>query len=104
MRRTRWAAFVGVAAMTMTMLPAHATPGVTRASVTPPMPAATYQTMSQWLQIEMDDHVHLGVTITFPSKDGTAPAPGRFPVVFSMTPYGRDGVCGCPSQTEYPSR
>ena len=46
-------------------------------SVTPPMPAATYQTVSQWLQIEMDDHVHLGATITFPSKDGTTRAPGR---------------------------
>jgi putative CocE/NonD family hydrolase len=52
----------------------------------------------------MDDGVRLGATVTFPSRNGTAPAPGRFPVVFSMTPYGRDGVCGCSDQTEFPSR
>jgi putative CocE/NonD family hydrolase len=71
---------------------------------TPPLPAPTYQTVSQYLTIRMDDGVRLGATITFPSKDGTTKAPGRFPVVFSMTPYGRDGVCGCTNQTLYPSR
>jgi putative CocE/NonD family hydrolase len=51
----------------------------------------------------MDDKVQLGATITFPSKDGSTRASGRFPVVFSMTPYGRDGLCGCGSQIVYPS-
>jgi len=70
----------------------------------PAMPAATYKTVSNYLTIRMDDGVRLGATITFPSRDGSSPARGRYPVVFSMTPYGRDGVCGCPDQTVYPSR
>jgi uncharacterized protein len=71
---------------------------------TPALPPATYKTVSTYLTIRMDDGVRLGATITFPSKDGSHRAPGRFPVVFSMTPYGRDGVCGCTDQTMYPSR
>ena len=71
---------------------------------TPTLPPATYKTVSRYTTIRMGDGVRLGATITFPSKDGSDPAPGRFPVVFSMTPYGRDGVCGCSDQTEYPSR
>jgi putative CocE/NonD family hydrolase len=47
--------------------------------------------------IRMDDGVDLGATITFPSQTGSAPAPGKFPVVLDMTPYGRDGECGCDS-------
>jgi predicted acyl esterase len=62
----------------------------------PKLPAATYQTVSRNIAIRMDDGVHLGATVTFPSRDGKVPAPGRFPVVVSMTPYGRTGpVCGC---------
>src|SRR5437763_1035746 len=57
-----------------------------------------------WRRRSPDDGVRLGATITFPSPDGTTPAGGRFPVVLSMTPYGRDGVCGCSDQTEFPSR
>jgi putative CocE/NonD family hydrolase len=71
---------------------------------TPVLPPATYKTVSSYQLIKMDDGVELGATITFPSRDGSTPARGRFPVVFSMTPYGRDGVCGCPDQTEYPAR
>ena len=70
----------------------------------PVLPPPTYQTVSQNVMIPMDDGVQLGATITFPSLNGSTPAPGRFPVVFSMTPYGRDGVCGCTAQTTYPSR
>jgi putative CocE/NonD family hydrolase len=70
---------------------------------TPPVPAARYQTVSDYVMIPMDDGVRLGATITFPSKDGQTRAPGVFPVVLSMTPYGRDGVCGCGLQTFYPS-
>lgn len=71
---------------------------------TPTLPPATYKTVSTYTTIRMDDGVRLGTTITFPSKDGSHPALGKFPVVFSMTPYGRDGVCGCSDQTTYPSR
>jgi uncharacterized protein len=74
------------------------------AAAPPPLPPATYQTISEYRMIAMDDGVRLGVTITYPSNDGSTIAPGRFPVVLSMTPYGRDGVCGCPGQTTYASR
>jgi len=70
----------------------------------PPLPPATYQTVSEYRMIPMDDGVKLGATITYPSKDGSTVAPGKFPVIFSMTPYGRDGVCGCTPQTLYASR
>src|SRR5688500_3710920 len=59
------------------------------------LPPETYQAVSEELSIAMDDGVRLGATVTFPSEDGSAPAPGRFPVVLSMTPYSRNGVCGC---------
>lgn len=88
---------------TVAVVPATAKTG--RAEPTsPPVPKATYQTVSKYLMIPMDDGVRLGATVTFPSKDGKTAAPGKFPVVLSMTPYGRDGVCGCPAQTFYPSR
>lgn len=70
----------------------------------PPMPAATFQTTSRYVTIPMDDGVRLGATITFPSRDAATPARGRFPVVLSMTPYGRNGVCGCTDQRVYASR
>jgi uncharacterized protein len=70
----------------------------------PALPPATYQTISEYRTIAMDDGVVLGATITYPSLDGKTRAPGRFPVVLSMTPYGRDGLCGCPLQTLYSSR
>ena len=70
----------------------------------PTLPAPTYSSVSEYTTIAMDDGVHLGATVTYPSKDGKTRAPGRFPVVLSMTPYGRDGVCGCPDQTTYPTR
>ncbi len=52
----------------------------------------------------MDDGIELGATITYPSADGSAPAPGRFPVVLNMTPYGRDGDCSCESASDYATR
>ena len=69
------------------------------------LPPSTYPaTYSKQQFIRMDDGVELGATITFPSLDGSAPAPGRFPVVLNVTPYGRVGVCGCDSATDYASR
>ncbi len=69
------------------------------------LPPATYPaTYSEQQWITMDDGVKLGATITFPSKDGKSRAPGRFPVVLSMTPYGRDGACGCAPATDFALR
>jgi uncharacterized protein len=101
--RARLAAVIVAGLVAALVVPAAATPSPRRAMSTPPVPAASYQTISDYVMIPMDDGVRLGATITFPSKDGETRAPGEFPVVLSMTPYGRDGVCGCGDQTFYPS-
>jgi predicted acyl esterase len=77
---------------------------VTPSTSFPPLPAPTYKTVARDISVAMDDGVHLGATVTFPSLDGKNPAPGRFPVIFSMTPYGRETLCSCGDQTLYPSR
>ena len=61
----------------------------------PVLPAPTYQSVSHEVLIEMDDGVKLGATVALPSADGVVPLPGRYPVVFGMTPYGRNAVCSC---------
>jgi putative CocE/NonD family hydrolase len=61
----------------------------------PKLPAPTYRSVSQEVLIPMDDGVRIAATVALPSEDGQTPAPGRFPVVLSMTPYSRNGVCGC---------
>jgi putative CocE/NonD family hydrolase len=77
-----------VAALLLPVAPAAAAPP-------PKLPAPTYQSVSKEVLIRMDDGVRLAATVAFPSLDGQNPAPGRFPVVLGMTPYGRNGVCGC---------
>lgn len=70
--------------------------GDARADPPPPeLPAPTYHSVSKEVLIPMDDGVKLGATIAFPSADGRMPLEGRFPVVVGMTPYGRNGLCGC---------
>ena len=72
------------------------TAGAAQAAAPPPtLPEPTYQSVSKEVLIEMDDGVKLGATIAFPSEDGETPLAGRFPVVVGMTPYSRNGVCGC---------
>lgn len=85
---------------------ALATPGAALAEGVPSaLPPATYPTTySEQRFIRMDDGVELGATITFPSENGTEPAPGHFPVVLNMTPYGRDGACACENATNYATR
>ncbi|MEX2196595.1 MAG: CocE/NonD family hydrolase [Thermoleophilaceae bacterium] len=61
----------------------------------PELPEPAYETVSQELLIPMDDGVRLAATVALPSLDGQTPLEGRFPVVVGMTPYGRNGVCGC---------
>ncbi|HVX69041.1 MAG TPA: CocE/NonD family hydrolase [Mycobacteriales bacterium] len=89
-------------ALVASTLLAH--PTLSQASTTPhASPAAEAfgphysKTYSVQQFIRMKDGVDLGATITFPSRTGSAPAPGRFPVVLDLTPYGRDGECGCDS-------
>ena len=84
-----------------------AIPGAAAAETAPPseLPPATYpSTYSEQRFIRMDDGIELGATITYPSETGSAPAPGRFPVVLNMTPYARDGVCACESASHYATR
>jgi uncharacterized protein len=69
------------------------------------MPPQTYPntyTEQQW--ITMDDGIKLGATISFPSENGTSAAPGQFPVVLEMTPYGRDGSCSCDTASDFTTR
>ena len=76
-----------------------------RAADPPPqLPPATYKTVAQEMTITMDDGVKLAATAAFPSVDGSKPAPGRFPVVVQMTPYGRDGICGCTPPGDFAAR
>jgi putative CocE/NonD family hydrolase len=73
-----------------------ALPTAAHAAAPPPtLPEPTYQSVSKEVLIEMDDGVKLGATIAVPSEDGQNPLPGRFPVVVGMTPYSRNGLCGC---------
>lgn len=77
---------------------------VTGPTLYPALPAPTYSTVSEDIAVPMSDGVQIGVTVTYPSKDGSTRAPGRFPVVLSMTPYGRKGMCGCPSASLFATR
>jgi predicted acyl esterase len=73
----------------------------------PELPPATFPaTVQQELMIDMDDGVQLAATLWFPSQDGSTPAPGKFPVVFAMTPYGRTnpGVGGFGMETIFAER
>jgi putative CocE/NonD family hydrolase len=70
----------------------------------PTLPAPTYQSVSREVLVTMDDGVRLAATVALPSNDGAQPAPGRFPVVLSMTPYSRNGVCGCISPAFFATR
>jgi len=68
------------------------------------MPPASYKTVSKQVLVPMDDGVRLAATVTLPSRDGATPARGRFPVVLEMTPYGRQGVCGCIPGADFAAR
>ena len=70
----------------------------------PELPDATYSSVAKEVLVPMDDGVNIAATVTLPSLDGETPAPGRFPVVLSMTPYGRNGLCGCPPADLFATR
>jgi putative CocE/NonD family hydrolase len=76
-----------------------------RAAAPPPaMPPATLKSVSKEVLVTMDDGVKIATTVAFPSADGSTPLPGRFPVVLEMTPYGRNGVCGCTTPDTFATR
>jgi uncharacterized protein len=69
------------------------------------LPPATYpDSYSEQQWITMDDGIKLGATLTFPSENGTAAAPGKFPVVLAMTPYGREESCSCTNPSDFATR
>lgn len=61
----------------------------------PTLPEETFDSVSEEVLVEMDDGVELAATVVRPSEDGETVAEGEFPVVLALTPYGRNGVCGC---------
>src|SRR6478736_2438465 len=71
------------------------TVSATASAAPPKLPDPTYQSVSKDVLVPMDDGVKIAMTVAWPSKDGSTPAPGKFPAVLEMTPYGRQGVCGC---------
>jgi putative CocE/NonD family hydrolase len=85
--------------------PANAAATAVAVAADPPkLPQPGYSFVSEEVMIPMDDGVHIAATITYPSVDGAARAPGRFPVVLAMTPYSRNGVCGCISPALFATR
>ncbi len=62
------------------------------------------QTVTREIPIPMPDGVRLGATVTFPSRDGSTPAPGKFPAVVSITPYGRNGLASSPDRAMFALR
>ena len=80
-------------ALLWTLLAGAAAPAM--AAPPPVVPEPTFDSVSQEVLVEMDDGVRLAATVVLPSRDGATPAEGRFPVVLAMTPYGRNGLCGC---------
>lgn len=76
----------------------------TAAPPVPPVPAPTYKSVSSEVLVTMDDGVKIATTVALPSRDGSTPLPGPFPVVLEMTPYSRNGVCGCDDPTSWATR
>lgn len=80
-------------------------PAVAASAPPPKLPEPTFPTtVSEEVLVPMDDGVKIAMTVTLPSNDGSTPARGRFPVVLSMTPYSRNGVCGCPAPAMFATR
>jgi uncharacterized protein len=50
---------------------------------------ADYKLVTRDVYVPMSDGVRLAVTLGLPSTDGATPAPGRFPVILTLTPYSR---------------
>ena len=66
---------------------------ISQAGAYEPSPA-TYRVVTREEYVAMDDGVEIAATVGLPSKDGVAPAAGPFPVLLTMTPYGKDLLGG----------
>ncbi len=96
---------VGIVGAVLVLAGSAAPAGAAAGAPPPKLPAPTFpKTVAREVLVTADDGTELAGTLTFPSADGKAPASGRFPVVLSMTPYGRDGVCSCPSPAMFATR
>ena len=91
-----------VALIVLAALGVAAAPAAAQAP--PRLPPPSYSSVQKEVLVTMDDGVKIATTLTFPSRDGQNPAPGRFPVVLAMTPYSRAGTCGCPNMTNFATR
>jgi len=57
--------------------------------IAPASARADFSMVTRDVYVPMSDGVRLAVTLGLPSNDGATPAPGRFPVLLTMTPYSR---------------
>jgi uncharacterized protein len=57
--------------------------------IAPATARADFSMVTRDVYVPMSDGVRLAVTLGLPSSDGVTPAPGRFPVILTMTPYSR---------------
>lgn len=88
----------GIAAPAAPTAPAAATTAAEargRTDPPPTLPEPRFQSVQREVLIRMDDGVRLAATIALPSRDGKTPIRSKVPVVFGMTPYGRNAVCSC---------
>lgn len=57
--------------------------------VAPATAHADYKSVTRDVYVPMSDGVRIAVSLGLPSNDGVTPAPGKFPVILTMTPYSR---------------
>ncbi|MBW8484910.1 CocE/NonD family hydrolase [Actinomadura parmotrematis] len=89
-RAIRWTAPLAAAALAFggAVPPAHAAPAKAAAAAWKARPAAYGVTAQQDVRLTMSDGVQLVADIRRPALNGRA-APGRFPVIVTMTPYNK---------------
>lgn len=102
--RTTLIALVGLLAGLLAPLATGPVRAVAAADEPPALPAPTYQSISREVLLTMDDGVKLAATVALPSEDGETRLPGPLPTVVGITPYGRNGVCGCYTPDWWASR
>jgi uncharacterized protein len=70
-----------------------------------PPPERYGETVEKNVELPMSDGVTLRANVHRPTDPATGePVPRRFPVLLMMTPYSKDGVCGCPRTAPFVKR